>query len=48
MRRLLRPHLHPGDALLFDCRILHFGLANRSGSIYQNNGIVVCCLLLHR
>lgn len=28
MRRLVRPHLHTGDALLFDCRILHFGLSN--------------------
>jgi hypothetical protein len=26
--RLVRPHLKTGDALLFDCRILHFGLAN--------------------
>jgi len=29
-RRLVRPHLRAGDALLFDCRILHFGLANQS------------------
>lgn len=29
---LVRPHLRPGDALLFDVRTLHFGLANRSGS----------------
>lgn len=28
-RRLVRPHLHAGDCLLFDCRILHFGLANQ-------------------
>lgn len=28
-RRLVRPHLQAGDALLFDCRILHFGLANQ-------------------
>ena len=27
--RLVRPHLRAGDALLFDCRILHFGLANQ-------------------
>ena len=27
--RLVRPHLMAGDALLFDCRILHFGLANQ-------------------
>ena len=26
--RMIRPHLQLGDALLFDCRILHFGLAN--------------------
>jgi hypothetical protein len=29
LQRLVRPHLLPGDALLFDCRILHFGLANQ-------------------
>eukprot|EP01038_Epipyxis_sp_PR26KG_P016476 gene16476-22480_t len=28
--RIIRPHLQAGDALIFDCRILHFGLANRS------------------
>ena len=27
---LIRPHLRSGDALIFDCRILHFGLANQS------------------
>ena len=27
---LVRPHLCPGDAILFDCRILHFGLGNSS------------------
>jgi ectoine hydroxylase-related dioxygenase (phytanoyl-CoA dioxygenase family) len=32
MRRIVRPHLHTGDALLFDCRILHFGLANETPS----------------
>lgn len=26
--RLVRPQLDVGDALLFDCRVLHFGLAN--------------------
>jgi hypothetical protein len=26
---LLRPQLYCGDALIFDCRILHFGLANQ-------------------
>ena len=25
---LIRPHLSLGDALIFDCRILHFGLGN--------------------
>jgi len=29
-RRLIRPQLAPGDALLFDCRVLHFGLGNQS------------------
>lgn len=29
LTRLIRPQLQPGDALLFDCRILHFGLANQ-------------------
>ena len=28
--RLVRPRLGPGDALIFDARILHFGLPNRS------------------
>lgn len=27
---LIRPRLRPGDAVLFDARILHFGLPNRS------------------
>lgn len=31
-KRLVRPHLHAGDCLLFDCRILHFGLANQHGA----------------
>jgi Phytanoyl-CoA dioxygenase (PhyH) len=30
---LIRPALDLGDVLLFDCRILHFGLANSSGAI---------------
>ena len=25
---IVRPHLKPGDALMFDCRALHFGTAN--------------------
>ena len=28
-RLLVRPHLDAGDVILFDCRVLHFGLANR-------------------
>jgi len=28
--RIVRPSLQKGDAILFDCRILHFGLANSS------------------
>lgn len=30
MFRLMRPHMAAGDALIFDCRVLHFGLANHS------------------
>ena len=30
---LVRPRLEPGDVLLFDCRILHFGMANTSEDI---------------
>ena len=33
-KRLVRPHLEPGDAIFFDCRILHFGLANQSNTGY--------------
>ena len=29
-RKMVRPVLELGDALLFDCRILHFGLGNSS------------------
>jgi hypothetical protein len=32
LQRLIRPHLSAGDAVLFDTRTLHFGLANRSGN----------------
>jgi len=32
LKRIIRPSLELGDALLFDCRILHFGLANNSHS----------------
>jgi hypothetical protein len=28
--RLVRPHLQTGDAVLWDCRVLHFGLANQA------------------
>jgi hypothetical protein len=31
--RIVRPSLQPGDALIFDCRVLHFGLANLSTDI---------------
>jgi len=33
--RIVRPSLEVGDVLIFDCRILHFGLANRSGSAFH-------------
>lgn len=36
VRRLVRPHLSAGDALIFDCRILHLGLANRSRPLIDN------------
>ena len=32
LQALVRPRLAPGDALLFDARVLHFGLPNRSDS----------------
>jgi hypothetical protein len=35
--RLVRPHLKAGDALIFDCRILHFGLANQHSDNNKNN-----------
>eukprot|EP00940_MAST-03C_sp_MAST-3C-sp2_P000229 g229.t1 len=34
-QRLFRPHLEPGDALIFDARILHFGLPNRHPSLWR-------------
>jgi hypothetical protein len=37
---LLRPHLYCGDALIFDCRILHFGLSNNAGRIVDVAGNV--------
>ena len=33
IQNLVRPSLDLGDVLLFDCRILHFGLANTSNTI---------------
>jgi hypothetical protein len=36
MRRMVRPHLQPGDAVLFDCRTLHFGLANTTDTTSTN------------
>ena len=30
---IIYPHLQAGDALLFDCRVLHYGLRNISASI---------------
>lgn len=32
-KHLVRPRLNVGDVLLFDCRILHFGLANRHATV---------------
>jgi ectoine hydroxylase-related dioxygenase (phytanoyl-CoA dioxygenase family) len=34
---LIRPHLSAGDALIFDCRILHLGLANQSNLEQQQS-----------
>jgi hypothetical protein len=31
--RMIRPHVDAGDVILFDCRVLHFGLANNSGPL---------------
>lgn len=39
MQFLVRPHLQAGDALLFDCRVLHFGLGNKSNSD-GNEGVI--------
>jgi ectoine hydroxylase-related dioxygenase (phytanoyl-CoA dioxygenase family) len=33
LQNLVRPSLEIGDLLLFDCRILHFGLANSSKEV---------------
>ena len=35
VRRLVRPHLSAGDALLFDCRALHMGLANKTQPLIE-------------
>jgi hypothetical protein len=37
LRRITRPSLNMGDALLFDCRVLHFGLANNSSCPTSSN-----------
>ena len=39
LRRLVRPHLCAGDALLFDARILHFGLANQTRGAAGEPGV---------
>jgi ectoine hydroxylase-related dioxygenase (phytanoyl-CoA dioxygenase family) len=33
LQNLVRPSLQLGDVILFDCRILHFGLANNSKDV---------------
>jgi hypothetical protein len=33
LKNLVRPSLQLGDVLLFDCRVLHFGLANTSNTV---------------
>lgn len=37
--RIIRPSLQLGDVLIFDTRILHFGLANQSNKIYSEKSI---------
>lgn len=37
--RTLRPALEPGDALIFDCRAIHYGLANTSQGDTTGNDI---------
>jgi hypothetical protein len=39
LKRLVRPHLRAGDALIFDCRILHLGLANRTPPVVPLDGL---------
>ena len=34
----IRPHVDAGDLVIFDCRILHFGLANRSAPAGSSSG----------
>lgn len=34
-RYMVRPHMRVGDALLFDTRILHFGLSNESEGLLR-------------
>jgi len=40
---LLRPHLQAGDALIFDCRILHFGLGNQTRRMAPLEALVGGC-----
>lgn len=40
---LVRPSLTLGDVLLFDCRILHFGLANTSSSFVERPLLYTNC-----
>ena len=42
---LVRPQLEPGDVLLFDCRILHFGMANESKDIERP--LLYCNMTMH-
>lgn len=38
---LIRPHLSLGDCLIFDCRILHFGLGNYSHLLDNISDLVI-------
>ena len=39
--RIMRPSLQLGDVLIFDTRMLHFGLANQTNKMYSENSIDV-------
>jgi hypothetical protein len=41
LARLVRPHLEAGDAILFDCRILHLGLANRYETTEDGSNVFI-------